>query len=95
HQNVKQIAASMERRGLMTMERDEKNKRIIRLKITDKCQAVFKNREENDVKAIFCMFENLSDEEIKALFGAIAKVEHRADQLYESAKAAKLSRTKE
>ena len=37
HQNVKQIAANMERRGFLTLERDEKNKRIIRLKVTDKC----------------------------------------------------------
>jgi DNA-binding MarR family transcriptional regulator len=35
HQNVKQVAASMERRGFMTLERDPDNKRIIRLKVTD------------------------------------------------------------
>ncbi len=95
HQNVKQIAASMERRGFMTLERDEKNKRIIRLKVTDRCHALFKKREEKDVKAILSMFENLADDEMRALFNVIAKVEHRADQLYENAKVARSGSTKE
>jgi DNA-binding MarR family transcriptional regulator len=95
HQNVKQIAASMERRGFMTLERDEKNKRIIRLKVTDKCNDLFKRREENDIKAMAAMFDNLSDDEMKALFGIIAKMEHRADQLYADARAARLGTAKE
>lgn len=94
HQNVKQIAAGMERRGFMALERDEKNKRIIRLKVTDKCFAIFQRREENDVKTILGMFENLTDEEMKALFNIIAKMEHRAEQLYAEANAAR-SKSKE
>jgi DNA-binding MarR family transcriptional regulator len=95
HQNVKQIAAGMERRGLMALERDEKNKRIIRLKVTDKCLAIFQRRNENDVKTILSMFENLTDEEMKALFNIVAKVEHRADELYECARAARPGSEKE
>jgi DNA-binding MarR family transcriptional regulator len=95
HQNVKQIAAGMERRGLMAMERDEKNKRIIRLKVTDRCFAIFKRREENDIKTMLGMFENLSDEEMKALFTIIAKMEYRAKQLYEDAKNGMIGMTEE
>jgi DNA-binding MarR family transcriptional regulator len=95
HQNVKQIAAGLERRGFMTLERDEKNKRIIRLKLTDKCRALFEGRAENDVKAIYRMFEGLSDDEMKALFNIIAKMEHQADLLYEDAKATRSGKTKE
>lgn len=95
HQNVKQIADSMERRGFMTLERDEKNKRIIRIKVTDKCHALFKRREENDVKAMTAMFDNLTDDEMKVLFGIIAKMEHRADELYEEARTARLGTSKE
>ena len=95
HQNVKQIAASMERRGFMTLERDKKNKRIIRIKVTDKCHALFKRREENDVKAMTAMFDNLTDDEMKALFGIIAKMEHRADELYENARETRLGTGKE
>jgi DNA-binding MarR family transcriptional regulator len=91
HQNVKQIAAGLERRGFMTLERDPGNKRIIRLKVTDRCLALFKSREESDVKAIYSMFDNLADDEMKALFNIIAKMEHRANQLYQKAKTARLS----
>jgi DNA-binding MarR family transcriptional regulator len=86
HQNVKQVAASMERRGFMVLERDPGNKRIIRLKITDRCNALFQRRNEDDKKAIASMFENLTDDEMKALFGIIAKMERQADQLYLEAK---------
>ena len=88
HQNVKQIAASMERRGFVTLDRDPDNKRIIRLKVTDRCLALFKGREEHDVKAILRMFENLTDDEVKALFNIIAKMESQADRLYQEAKTA-------
>ncbi len=86
HQNVKQIAASMERRGFMRLERDEKNRRIIRLKITERCLGLFKKRDEEDIKAILRIFENLTDEEVNALFNIIAKIDQQADILYEHAK---------
>jgi DNA-binding MarR family transcriptional regulator len=95
HQNIKQIAASLERRGFMTLERDPGNKRIIRLKVTDRCRALFQKREEHDVKAIDSIFENLTDDEMKALFSIIAKIESRADQLYKEAKTARLGKVKE
>jgi DNA-binding MarR family transcriptional regulator len=88
HQNVKQIAASMERRGFMSLERDEKNRRIIRLKVTGRCLALFKKREE-DTRAILRLFKNLTNEEISTLFGIIAKIERQAGILYGHAKNAR------
>ena len=87
HQNVKQIAAGLERGGFMTLERDPENRRIIRLKVTPKCLAMFKKREEEDVKTILRMFENLTDDEMRMLFNIIAKMESQANQLYREAKA--------
>jgi DNA-binding MarR family transcriptional regulator len=95
HQNVKQIAAGLERRGFMTLERDPDNRRIIRLKVTDRCFALFKSRDESDEKAMYSMFENLTDDEMKALFSIIAKMEHRAEELYQGAKTARLGKEKD
>jgi DNA-binding MarR family transcriptional regulator len=95
HQNVKQIAASMERRGFMALERDAENKRIIRLKVTEKCHELFRMREENDAKAMLSLFENLTNDEVKALFNIIAKMEHRADRLYNDARVERLGARKE
>jgi DNA-binding MarR family transcriptional regulator len=94
HQNVKQIASGLERGGFMTLGRDPANKRIIRLKVTEKCFAMFKKREEEDVKTILRMFENLTDGEVKALFNILAKMEGQADQLYKEAKTRRLSSAK-
>jgi hypothetical protein len=95
HQNVKQIASGLERRGFMTLERDPDNRRIIRLKVTEKCLALFDSRAEGDTKTILRMFESLTDAEMKALFHIIAKMESRADELYREARVARLSNTKE
>ncbi len=95
HQNVKQIASGLERRGFMTLERDPDNRRIIRLKVTERCLALFDSRAEGDTKTILRMFESLTDDEMKALFHIIAKMESRADELYREARAAKLGREKE
>jgi DNA-binding MarR family transcriptional regulator len=95
HQNVRQIADSMERRGLMEIYRDPDNRRIIRLKITDKCRSLFDSRSENDMKTVLSMFDNLTDDEMKALFGIIAKMESRADVLYKEAKTARTGTAKE
>jgi DNA-binding MarR family transcriptional regulator len=78
----------------MTLERDPDNRRIIRLKVTERCFAMFKKREEEDVKTILRMFENLTDDEMKALFGIIAKMESQADLLYTEAKTCRLSASK-
>lgn len=91
HQNVKQVAAGLERRGFMTLERDPGNKRIIRLRITDRCNELFQRRSAEDEKTIASMFDNLTDDEMKALFNIIAKIESRADQLYTEAKTRRLS----
>ncbi|WP_231844809.1 MarR family transcriptional regulator [Methanocella arvoryzae] len=95
HQNVKQVAAAMERRGFMTLERDPENRRIIRLKVTQKCHDLFRNRDEHDKQAMLRMFEGLDDEEMKALFNIVAKLEARASRLYQDAKAARLNGGKE
>jgi len=95
HQNVKQVAANMERRGFLTLERDEKNRRIIRLKVTEQCRVFWEKRAVDDIPSVLALFENLSDDEMKALFDLMTKVEQKAEQLYADARAAKLGQDKE
>lgn len=94
HQNVKQIAAGMERRGFMTLERDPNNKRIIRLKVTERCAELFQKRAEHDMKVMLDLFENLADEDMNSLFNIIARMEKRADQLYLEARSARLGQAR-
>ena len=95
HQNVKQVASNMERRGFLTLERDEKNRRIIRIKVTEQCRVFWEKRAVDDIPSVLALFENLSDEEMKALFDIMTKVEQKAEQLYADAQSARLSQDKE
>jgi DNA-binding MarR family transcriptional regulator len=82
HQNVKQIAASLESRGFMKIERDEKNRRILRLKVTDRCIEFWEKRGQKDAQSVASLFEGLTDEEVATLFHIMDKLERRADELY-------------
>ena len=64
HQNVKQVALKLEQKGLLVLEKDRKDARVTRLKLTDEShkfsqeiqskstvftQALFKGIEEDDI----------------------------------------------
>lgn len=38
HQNAKQLATQLESRGFLKIERDNDNRRILRLRVTDSCR---------------------------------------------------------
>jgi DNA-binding MarR family transcriptional regulator len=64
HQNVKEIADRLEKRGFIKIERDEKDKRILRLKTTEKNARYWASRLEEHEDVIFSMFNPLTDREI-------------------------------
>jgi DNA-binding MarR family transcriptional regulator len=86
HQNVKQLATRLEDRGFLKIERDHKNKRILRLKITEECLEYWDKRTPEDVKSVTSLFRGLEDEEIKKLFQIMGKLEKTSHELYKEAK---------
>jgi DNA-binding MarR family transcriptional regulator len=64
HQNVKEIADRLEKRGFIKIERDEKDKRILRLKTTEKNTRYWASRLEEHEDVIFAMFHPFTDKEI-------------------------------
>lgn len=86
HQNVKQIAARLEDKEMLKIERDPANKRILRLKVTEKYYKFWKNRDESDIKSIAKIFDGLTNEEVKNLFEIIAKLDKSSLKLYEDYK---------
>ncbi|MCK9152254.1 MarR family transcriptional regulator [Methanobacterium alcaliphilum] len=82
HQNVKQLATRLEDRGLLNIERDFNNKRILRLKVTDEYGKFWKKRSESDEKSIKELFNGLDNAEIKNLFEIMAKLEKLSLALY-------------
>lgn len=86
HQNVKQLATRLENSGFIIIERDPKNKRILRLKTTEKSLEYWKSREEEHAKSIATYFKDLEDEEIESLFNIMGKLEIISGKLYNEAK---------
>jgi DNA-binding MarR family transcriptional regulator len=86
HQNVKQLATRLETRGFINIERDSKNKRILRLKVTPECSQYWEKRTPEDIKSIASLFQGLDDEEVKRLFEIMTKLENVSGKLYQEAK---------
>jgi DNA-binding MarR family transcriptional regulator len=64
HQNVKEIADRLEKMGFINIERDEKDKRVLRLKTTEKNARYWESRLDEHEDLIFTMFNPFTDREI-------------------------------
>ncbi|RJS48150.1 MAG: MarR family transcriptional regulator [Methanobacterium sp.] len=86
HQNVKQLASRLEKRGFLTIKRDPHNRRILRLKTTPACQEYWEKRTRDDAQSISALFQGLENEEIKQLFQIMGKLDNISTNLYQQAK---------
>ncbi len=83
---MKQLATRLEDRGFLKIERDHKNKRILRLKKQKNALNIGIKRTPEDVKSVTSLFRGLEDEEIKKLFQIMGKLEKTSHELYKEAK---------
>lgn len=74
YQNVKQLAAALERKGLLQVERDPQDRRVRRLVQTPANAEFWARRDPDDYAAVGRMFEALEPEELAALEGLLTKV---------------------
>lgn len=64
HQNVREMADRLAIRGFVNIEKDPKDKRIYRLRTTEKNWEYWDSRQEEHSRVIFDLFKPFSDEEI-------------------------------
>lgn len=74
HQNMKQIVNKLEEKGFVEIVQDEKDRRTIRLKKTQKAIKVRKKYTRINWKFIFDMFSCLDEEEMKVFHKAQEKL---------------------
>lgn len=81
-QNVKQLALRLQEKGFVSIKKDERDSRVLRLKLTQKSTAFWEDRKEKDEQFIIDIFNGLSEEEIhimcngfNKLFGNIESIE--------------------
>lgn len=81
HQNVKQIALKLEKKGFLQMEKDQQDGRAIRIRLTDKCDAFWANRQEEDTRFFVELYREFSEEEIIALYLGLKKLTSKVEAL--------------
>ena len=87
HQNVKEIADRLEKRGFIKIEQDEKDKRILRLKTTEKNAQYWASRLEEHEDVIFALFDPFTDKEIHTFDILINKfLDHLEDNFTDNQK---------
>jgi DNA-binding MarR family transcriptional regulator len=67
HQNIKQLALKLKKSGYVEIIQDEKDRRVQRLKLTDKCHEFWKSRVDTDVTFFNKLFGNFDDIEVRDL----------------------------
>ena len=75
HQNVKQLASSLQRKQFIRIVHDPSDRRIRRLVTTDKSRTTWQRRGTRDQQRVLEWFAELSDKEARTLFDLLLKTE--------------------
>lgn len=81
HQNVKQLALKLEEKGFILMEKDKKDRRITRLKLTEKCLAFWEARQEESRRFLEKLYNGFDEAEIDALFQTLNKLYEKVGRI--------------
>ncbi|TCK92837.1 DNA-binding MarR family transcriptional regulator [Natranaerovirga hydrolytica] len=74
HQNVKQIALKLEKKGFLKFEKDEKDKRILRLILTEKSNVFWNKYEDKDNEFIKELFKDFTEDEVNGMCNGMNKL---------------------
>jgi DNA-binding MarR family transcriptional regulator len=78
HQNARQLADALERKGFLRISIDQADARVRRLSTTAKSSGYWRGRSAADQQQVLDWFGDLTPAEAQTLFDLLAKVEHRA-----------------
>jgi DNA-binding MarR family transcriptional regulator len=74
HQNVKQIAEQLQRKGFIQIEKDPNDRRRLLLKVTKKNREYWDIKAEEHIAVIRGLFESLTQKEIDMFYALISKL---------------------
>jgi DNA-binding MarR family transcriptional regulator len=78
HQNAKQVAAVLERKGFVAIEPDPHDRRVRRVRTTGLSRAHWAARSADDQRYVLEWFADLSPEQARTLFELLLAVRERA-----------------
>ncbi|KAB3536096.1 MarR family transcriptional regulator [Alkaliphilus pronyensis] len=80
HQNVKQIALKLEKKGYLALEKDNNDKRVIRLRLTEKSYSFWSQREPDSDLFLRELFRDIKDEELVRMYRGIYKLSSKIEE---------------
>lgn len=95
HQNVKQLALKLEKRGFVKIEKDPRDARASCLKLTAECDEFFNKNQDSHAKLMSSFFETLSADETSNLYQGINKTYQHLMSISQTMKLEKPSGTNE
>lgn len=78
HQNVKQIALSLERKGFLQIATDSADRRVRRLRLTDHHHQFWQERNPSDFSSVQDWTSGLSDDEVAQALSLLARLKAHA-----------------
>ena len=82
HQNIKQIANQLQRKGFIALEKDSDDRRVTRLNVTEKNRRYWDSRAGEHEKIVLGVFSFLSEKEIVFLHSTVNKMLSGLDEIY-------------
>jgi DNA-binding MarR family transcriptional regulator len=80
-QNVKKMALILERDGFLTIQKDLQDARILRIRLTKKCEDYFKQREERELEFLEKLYDGFDSELIQGFANGILKLEENITKM--------------
>lgn len=81
HQNVKQLALKLEKNGFVKLEKDEKDKRAMKVILTEKSMQLGKSRNSENIKFFSELFSSVKEKEIQAMYEGFRKLIHKVNDM--------------
>lgn len=75
-QNVKKIAVHLEDAGLVQLQKDINDGRVLRIALTRRCNLYLETRKEKENEFIENLYAGITDDEIEMMFLTMKKLEN-------------------
>lgn len=73
-QNVKQIALKLQKKGFLCIEKDGRDARAVRLRLTEKSYSFWEERAKRDEQYVMELFRDLDEEETNVMYRVMGKL---------------------
>lgn len=74
-QNVKKLSVSLEKAGLVELQKDVNDSRALRISLTDNCYQYFINRQEKENEFIERLYHGITEDELDSMLLVMKKLE--------------------